>query len=43
VVLRRGDSIAVAGRPEPSGKFDRFVVADQSGFFLVPRSRWAWM
>ena len=41
-VLRRDDTIAVAGRPERVGGYDKFFVSDGSGFVLVPRSRWAW-
>ena len=43
LVLRRGDELAVAGRPEPVGQFDRFPLPDGQGFALVPRSRWAWV
>lgn len=41
-VLRRGDTLAVAGRPERVGGFDKFTLADGRGHVLVPRSRWAW-
>jgi hypothetical protein len=42
-VLRRGDTLRVAGRPERVGRFDKFPLPDGSGFVLVPRSRWAWV
>jgi hypothetical protein len=42
-VVRRGDEVAVAGRPVRQGKYDKFTTPDRAGFILVPRGRWAWV
>lgn len=42
-VLRRGDTIEVAGPPQEHGKFAKFLLPAGKGFVLVPRNRWAWM